>query len=52
MQKWFASMAMILGSLGYSYSISTVASGLGYTAYGKLAFQDRLDKMKFYLKVC
>jgi len=43
---------MILGSLGYSYNIAMLASSLGNTAFGKLAFQDRLDKMKFYLKVC
>ena len=43
---------MVLGALGYSYSISTVASSFGHTAYGRLAFQDRLHNMEFYLKVC
>ena len=42
---------MILGALGYSYSISTVASSFGHTAYGKQAFRDRLHNMKFYLTV-
>ena len=43
---------MLLGALGYSYSISTVAASFGHTAYGKLAFQDRLHSMEFYLNVC
>ena len=42
---------MILGALGYSYSVATVASSFGHTAYGRLAFQDRLHNMEFYLKV-
>ena len=43
---------MILGAIGYSYSVSTVASCFGNTAYGRLAFQDRLHNMEFYLSVC
>ena len=42
---------MILGAIGYGYSISTVASCFGHTAYGRLAFQDRLHNMEFYLNV-
>ena len=42
---------MILGAIGYGYSISTVASCFGQTAYGRLAFQDRLNNMEFYLNV-
>ena len=52
LQRWFTSVVMILGALGYSYSISTVASSFGHTAYGRLAFQDRLHNMEFYLNVC
>ena len=51
LQRWFTSVVMILGALGYSYSISTVASSFGHTAYGRLAFQDRLHNMEFYLNV-